>query len=591
MGIGGFLRRLPRFVHTARQRHILITVTLVVLMLIFITSTFPPRTSLWTTTLSQSVTAPPPKTLPELQLLNLAQSPNTTTAASRFCEDRFGPSYLYNLQDNAIQYCSQEPESHSRLTCFHTKRRNPIQTDSFCIAQGASLDTSRSQYTLGDCTLRRPVREELQRGLIPYTAIRGYWYDTGPRNVFSQFFTTFETASRPLLALRAFLPFTNTQTVFTILVKREGEGNLWHCLMEIWSLTESLDVLRLTTDPQTAQPFFHAPTDVPNAQVVILDEHPDGPYFDLWTMLAGRPPVRLKEALKSGRFKQGTMLAASPGTKHKVIVPLAGAANPIWENDWVDRACEDAALLKLFGRRVLNHVGVRAFDAPTEEASSTLSLVQVQARQPRKIRVTYIVRKESRRVLYFDALLSSARLAFPDVEARLVDFASLPFAEQVRIVHQETDVLVGVHGAGLTHTMFLHGDWVERGGGKAVVEIQPDIMDYKGFHNMARMLGHGYFMAKAHSMSRDDLEEERVSLSAKERRGGARQEENDETFGGPEDLDFSAQREAHTHEDGHLHKRLDWHFVDVKINETWFLEVIGEAVAYVKGWRESEGLN
>ena len=554
-------------------------------LLFVITSTFPHRTSLWGTRLRHSASSPPPTTLPELQLLNLTQSLTIPTVESHYCDARFGAGYLDDLRQNSFQYCTHKPDSEARLTCFHTRRRTLTQIDSFCIAQGASLDTSQKRYTL-DCVIQRPSREELKRGIIPFTAIRGYWYETGPRNVFYKVFTAFKLASkltlRPPISSRSLLPSlfrSETQPIFTILVKREGERNLWHSLMEIWSLTQSLDVLRLTADPRTGSPFFHTQADVPNAQVVILDDHPDGPYFDLWTMLAGRPPVRLEQALKSGKFKQGTMLAASPGTKHNVVVPMAGAANPIWANDWEDRNCEDAPLLKLFVRRVLNHIGVKPFEA---EAPST----PISQAQTRKIRLTYIVRKESRRILHFDALLASARLAFPDVEPRLVDLTSLSFAEQVRVVHDETEVLVGVHGAGLTHAMFLDGEWAN-GGGKAMVEIQPDIMQYKGFHNLARMLGHGYFMAKGHSMSEQDLEED----AAKEGQSGdrtRRRMENGENTGDSDDL-HSKSEDIQTHEDqdDYLHKRLDWHFVDVTVNETQFLDVIGEAVGYVRRWRES----
>jgi hypothetical protein len=58
--------------------------------------------------------------------------------------------------------------------------------------------------------------------------------------------------------------------------------------MEIWALTHTMDVLRLTADPARAGgAFFQAPADVPNSQVVILDGHPDGPFFSLWRLLTG----------------------------------------------------------------------------------------------------------------------------------------------------------------------------------------------------------------------------------------------------------------------------------------------------------------
>ena len=59
---------------------------------------------------------------------------------------------------------------------------------------------------------------------------------------------------------------------------------------------------------------------------------------------------------------------------------------------------------------------------------------------------------------------------------------------------RDSDVLVGMHGAGLTHTMFM-----EEGRG-ALVEIQPDRLCHWGFRNVAKMTGHAYFVAGANKI-------------------------------------------------------------------------------------------
>ncbi|UKZ48001.1 hypothetical protein TrVGV298_002237 [Trichoderma virens] len=71
----------------------------------------------------------------------------------------------------------------------------------------------------------------------------------------------------------------------------------------------------------------------------------------------------------------------------------------------------------------------------------------------------------------------------------VIDFGGIPFSEQIQIV-RETDLLVGVHGAGLTHLMFLQP-------GSAVLEILPEGLQHKGFRNLAQMLGIGFFRAHA----------------------------------------------------------------------------------------------
>lgn len=68
----------------------------------------------------------------------------------------------------------------------------------------------------------------------------------------------------------------------------------------------------------------------------------------------------------------------------------------------------------------------------------------------------------------------------PRVAIRLVDFATLSFADQIRVA-RATDVLVGVHGAGLTHMMFMPL------GAAAVVEIQPAELDHIGFRKTSQL--------------------------------------------------------------------------------------------------------
>ncbi|KAH7009064.1 uncharacterized protein B0I36DRAFT_370496, partial [Microdochium trichocladiopsis] len=72
-----------------------------------------------------------------------------------------------------------------------------------------------------------------------------------------------------------------TPRTFTYLLKREGSGNIFHCLHEILSMTQTFDALRTTRDPVTGNPFFVTMQDVANTQIVIIDGHSDGPYFDL----------------------------------------------------------------------------------------------------------------------------------------------------------------------------------------------------------------------------------------------------------------------------------------------------------------------
>ena len=143
--------------------------------------------------------------------------------------------------------------------------------------------------------------------------------------------------------------------------------------------------------------------------------------------------------------------------------------------------------------------------------------------------LTFIDRRQTRRLVNQTALvmaLGAAIPAFIQLNIRAVDFAEYPFEEQLRIACG-TDVLVGVHGAGLTHAMFMKGgtsDWV---GGGVVVELQPEALRGKwdggthegpghvGFKNLARMLALGYQRIAAREVVPADGDDEQK----KERRG------------------------------------------------------------------------
>jgi protein O-GlcNAc transferase len=226
--------------------------------------------------------------------------------------------------------------------------------------------------------------------------------------------------------------------------------------MEIMSMTMSLDILREATNPQTGLPFF-TNKDVDNTQVLILDDHPDGPYFDLWSMYARRPPVRF------------SAIPPTDSARTNLIVPLAGSSNPFWQAELLSYNCGESVLLRTFSRRVLHFYKV-ADNSP---------------RSARQLVVTLIDRRGNRRLLHKAEYVDALKTKFPSVLVRLVDFAELEFAEQVRVAHS-TDILVGVHGAGLTHGMFLPPN-------SAVVELQPPNLNHLGFDLMSKSLGHRYY--------------------------------------------------------------------------------------------------
>ncbi|RMJ23419.1 hypothetical protein PHISP_05699 [Aspergillus sp. HF37] len=370
-----------------------------------------------------------------------------TPFESRFCADRFGIPYLEHLRDSATEYCTSE--SSSALTCFHAKITDTLRIDTMCIGQDSGFDPATRKFRLG-CELRELNESKTSVPIPKYGKFNNYWYRTGPQVIFDE---------SVVLWNKIRSQERQCSPNYTILTKREGSKNLWHCLMEIFSMTIALDVLQISTRPNDSRPFLTA-ANAENTQVVFLDDEDDGPYFDLWSVFAQKPTLRMKDVPGITSFEN-------------IIVPLAGGSNPFWQGDWEAHSCEDSALLRTFSRRILN-------------------FYDVGAREPRQgdwIVVTFIDRVENRRLVDQERYLELLRSTFAHIKVQSIDFAIIPFNAQLEVI-RDTDLLLGVHGAGLTHAMFLQPR-------SSVVEILPSSFNHKGFRNVAGVMGHSYFSAHA----------------------------------------------------------------------------------------------
>jgi protein O-GlcNAc transferase len=81
--------------------------------------------------------------------------------------------------------------------------------------------------------------------------------------------------------------------------------------------------------------------------------------------------------------------------------------------------------------------------------------------------ITIIDRKGTRKIWEFETLLHRVRSYSLEANIIVVDFAQLTLRDQVRLA-SEIDVLVGIHGAGLTHSLWLNPI-------AAVVEFKPPL--------------------------------------------------------------------------------------------------------------------
>lgn len=383
---------------------------------------------------------------------------------TQMCADNFGTSYLGKLRDRATEHCSSKSEG--ILTCFHGPETG-LSLEPMCIMRNVVLREETGNFTL-DCDVTHDGRE--------------------PSRMLEQFHVNIDRTpgARHPVPLRHDEHWPR-QTNYTILVQREANASFWDSLMEVFSMMLSIDVLRMSRDTRLGkEPFYAAPADMPRTQVIILDDLPKGPVYDLWSFFAGSAPIRLSKVLAN------TSEYASLSSAHTAIVPFPGRTNPLSRiGDHGGLDCHSSALVRTFAGRALQYYGLwrtRGWHDVSDIA-----------------KVTIINPVGAGRIKDMHLLLEGIRSAFPlgQVVADEVDFAAIPMAWQLQIV-RATDILVGVHGAGLSHVLFM------REGEGAVIEIQPSVQGAtprsERYKKLAGLMGQEYFSMEAEILSAGQLD-------------------------------------------------------------------------------------
>ncbi|KAJ4422507.1 hypothetical protein N0V82_002841 [Gnomoniopsis sp. IMI 355080] len=259
---------------------------------------------------------------------------------------------------------------------------------------------------------------------------------------------------------------------YTILIKREGDSNFWHNLMEVFSTAPNLDVLRMS-------------------------------------------PVQ-------------SLLQT-----HHIIVPLPSGSNSLWQSDWEERDCTNSILLRTFVQRVLVHVGIDP-EMPSSHPASPVSV------RDRPLRVTVIDRRGTRQILNLASHVTALAAAFPSVNITSVDLAALSLDEQIHLI-RDSDLLVGAHGARLTHIMF------KKPGEGGVVDFKSEGTDFMGFRNLAKMNGNQYWSTHAEIVP-------------------------------PEEVQGRAEVRDTATSSGVSRTRDPWHFANLEIEAAEFLRTVGDAI-------------
>ncbi|XP_071083441.1 EGF domain-specific O-linked N-acetylglucosamine transferase-like [Haliotis cracherodii] len=129
--------------------------------------------------------------------------------------------------------------------------------------------------------------------------------------------------------------------------------------------------------------------------------------------------------------------------------------------------CYNSGLMRAFSQHILHRLGIHQHGPLA-----------------RKLRVTFMSRNTRYRKIRNIDKLESALKSNADFDVKVVDYnRNIPFPDQLKISYN-TDILIGIHGAGLTHLLFLP-DWA------VVFEIY-NCEDPSCYLNLARLRGIKY---------------------------------------------------------------------------------------------------
>ena len=153
--------------------------------------------------------------------------------------------------------------------------------------------------------------------------------------------------------------------------------------------------------------------------------------------------------------------------------PILENTGPLMMHLNDEQVCGESQMIQDFVKEV--HALYPVIELGEKDDRTTVTFVGRKHYNNRKIERVWTNERE-----VVDAL-SGAR---PDLNVRLVYYEDIPFEEQMQ-VDRTTNIMVGMHGAGLVHALFLPD-------GSNVIEIFPETKFRWGYRNIAQYRGFTY---------------------------------------------------------------------------------------------------
>ena len=383
------------------------------------------------------------------------------------CERRYGLSLIDTWRSKAEVWCGEDhepssgvpggplPTSQSKLVCYpHLQEHRRVARrggpDTICVAENFVVDFSKVSGGIGDQKLTNYVRvkagalqssckktDKFKTNLLHkhlQTVLGGASYTDAVPEVDSRVDRVEETATY-------------------MLIRDEDCENSFHSTADFMNMFLSANVVGV--DPAVQQ-------------VVLWDRHRDGPYIDLISKaFAGGRKVLRTDSFGGQKvmFKKLVFHLESPAG---LIFPKVSLPTQL--------RCKGTGFFKAYAKHVLHAFDLWAVDPPAVPHATLLLRHRTDSKN-----VGRILANEKEVV----ATLASANM----LTYTVADTARMPYAEQLALIRR-TNILIGVHGAGLMLILFAANEAV-------LLEMHPSYRQDRHFRHASRMVGKDYMPLRA----------------------------------------------------------------------------------------------
>ena len=389
-----------------------------------------------------------------------------------YCYHTFGSGYLTWWAKRAKTLCRGDGGGggpRGELTCrvhTHPLLNPPTGPHTLCDARGLVVDWRK--LAPAACVKHRPgwkcgpgAYNHYAPGALSAACAtasrRGLDLKQFPKDHLRDIFGSFNRAPATPAAVH------EEDTGVTLFVTRErGEHvNIAHTVTDWFAAFQALRVLAV--DPA-------------RVAVVILDNHVQGRFDPLWgTLFSRRRPLARAAALRRN--------ATAVRYAHAVFSP-PGYSSVLLTTPWHETRCHGVVdSLQEFSQFVLDRVGVAWEDSLARAGPVRILFVSRKPYNAKDTKHAFMGRQivnedDIVRKLQTDPALKAA------ASVVRVDFARIPIEDQIRAV-AAADVMIGMHGAGLAHAL-----WLPRNGAMVELRVKNDA-HWRIFENYAQWGGRG----------------------------------------------------------------------------------------------------